>query len=105
MEVSVAKVMSKDGTLIAYDQTGSGPAVILVDGALGYRGFGPSGPLSTLLAPHFTVISYDRRGRGESGNTLPYALVREIEDIDALIDEAGGSACLFGTSSGGCLAL
>ncbi len=101
----MAKVISKDGTPIAYDQTGSGPAVILVDGALGYRGFGPSGPLATLLAPHFTVISYDRRGRGDSGNTLPYALVREIEDIDALIDTASGSAFLFGTSSGGCLAL
>lgn len=99
------QVISKDGTLIAYDQTGNGPAVILVDGALGYRGFGPSGALATLLAPQFTVISYDRRGRGESGNTLPYALAREIEDIDALIDEAGGSAYLFGTSSGGCLAL
>ncbi len=101
----MSKVISKDSTPIAYDQTGSGPAVILVDGALGYRGFGPSGPLSTLLAPHFTVIGYDRRGRGDSGNTLPYALAREIEDIDALIDTAGGSAFLFGTSSGGCLAL
>lgn len=99
------RVISKDGTSIAFDQSGQGPAVILVDGALGYRGFGPSGPLATLLAPHFTVISYDRRGRGESGNTLPYALAREIEDIEALIDKAGGYASLFGTSSGGCLAL
>ncbi len=98
------KVISKDGTPIAYDQTGKGPAIILVDGALGHRGFGPSGPLATLLAPQFTVISYDRRGRGESGNTLPYALAREVEDIDALMDAAGGSAFLFGTSSGGCLA-
>ncbi|MCL4489219.1 MAG: alpha/beta hydrolase [Chloroflexi bacterium] len=99
------KVISKDGTPIAYDQTGNGPAVILVDGALGYRAFGPSGALASQLAPHFTVISYDRRGRGESGNTLPYALAREVEDINALINQVGGSAFLFGTSSGGCLAL
>ncbi len=101
----MGKVISEDGTPIAYDQIGKGPAVILVDGALGYRGFGPMGQLATLLAPHFTVISYDRRGRGESGNALPYALAREIEDIDALVDEVGASAFLFGTSSGGCLAL
>jgi pimeloyl-ACP methyl ester carboxylesterase len=63
------------------------------------------GPLAALLAPHFTVITYDRRGRGESGDTKPYALAREVEDIEALINEAGGSAFIFGTSSGGCLAL
>jgi pimeloyl-ACP methyl ester carboxylesterase len=62
-------------------------------------------PLAALLAPHLNVITYDRRGRGESGNTQPYALSREIEDIEALVDQAGGSAFIFGSSSGGCLAL
>ncbi len=99
------QVFSKDGTRIAFDQSGQGPAIILVDGALCYRGFGPMGPLATLLAPHFTVINYDRRGRGESGNTLSYALAREIEDIEALINEAGGSAFVYGISSGASLAL
>ena len=98
-------VTSKDGTTIAFDQSGQGPAVILVDGALCYRTFGPMGSLAGLLAPHFTVINYDRRGRGESEDTKPYALAREVEDIEALIDEAGGSAFVFGMSSGGCLAL
>jgi pimeloyl-ACP methyl ester carboxylesterase len=99
------KVTSKDGTTIAFDQSGQGPAIILIDGALCYRAFGPMGPLAALLAPHFTVISYDRRGRGESGDKKPYAVEREVEDIEALINQAGGSAFLFGTSSGGCLAL
>lgn len=99
------KVTSKDGTQIAYDKKGQGPALILVDGALCYRSFGPMPGLAELLAPHFTVYTYDRRGRGESSNGKPYALEREIEDIDALIQEAGGTAYLFGTSSGGCLAL
>jgi pimeloyl-ACP methyl ester carboxylesterase len=101
----MSNATSKDGTTIAYDQSGKGPAVILVDGALCYRAFGPMATLSTLLAPHFTVFTYDRRGRGESGNTQPYALAREVEDIEALINAAGGSAFVFGTSSGGCLAL
>ncbi len=99
------KVTSKDGTQIAYDQRGTGPALILVDGALCYRSFGPMQPLAELLAPHFTVYNYDRRGRGDSDDTQPYALVREIEDIEALIDEAGGSAFVYGISSGGALAL
>jgi len=99
------KVTSNDGTEIAYDKRGTGPAVILVDGALCSRSFGPMTHLAELLAPHFTVYSYDRRGRGDSGDTQPYALTREIEDIEALIDEAGGSAFVFGTSSGACLAL
>ncbi len=98
-------VTSKDGTQIAYDKHGSGPALILVDGALCYRSFGPMSHLAELLASHFTVYNYDRRGRGESGDTKPYSLAREIEDIEALIDKAGGSAFLFGTSSGGALAL
>jgi pimeloyl-ACP methyl ester carboxylesterase len=101
----MSNVISKDGTAIAFDKIGTGPAVIFVDGALCYRGFGPMSGLAPHLAPHFTVITYDRRGRGESGDTLPYAVEREIEDIQALIDEAGGSAFVYGISSGGALAL
>ncbi len=96
---------SKDGTRIAYEKNGSGPALILVDGALCYRSFGPMEHLSKLLAPHFTVIHYDRRGRGDSTNSKPYAVEREVEDIEALINEAGGSAYVFGTSSGAILSL
>src|SRR6516225_7395414 len=99
------KVRSADGTAIAYDLMGNGPAVILVDGALGYRAFGFMVPLATSLSPHFTVITYDRRGRGESTDTQPFALEREFEDIEALINEAGGEACLYGISSGAALAL
>jgi len=101
----MSKVISKDGTTIAYDVSGSGPALILVDGAMCYRQFGPMGKLSELLSPHFTVYKYDRRGRGESSNGKPLTHEREIEDIDALIDAAGGSAYLFGTSSGAALVL
>lgn len=97
-------VTSKDGTSIAYDRSGEGPAVILVDGALCSRSFGPMGPLAALLAPRFTVYTYDRRGRGDSGDTPPYSLEREIEDIAALITEAGGSAFVYGISSGAALA-
>lgn len=99
------EVRSKDGTLIAYEKTGSGPALILVDGAMCYRSFGPSPKLAPLLAKHFTVFAYDRRGRGDSTNTQPYAPEREVEDIAALIDAAGGSAYVFGLSSGAALAL
>ena len=102
-------VTSKDGTTIAYDQWGAGPVVILVDGALQYRAFDQGMvQLAELLAPHFTVIHYDRRGRGDStDNTDRYsnALEREIEDIEAIIDEAGGSASLYGISSGAALAM
>jgi pimeloyl-ACP methyl ester carboxylesterase len=98
-------VLSKDGTAIAFDRIGDGVPVILVDGALCYRGMGQSRQLAELLAPHFTVITYDRRGRGESGDTAPYAVEREVEDITALLSEAGGSAYLWGTSSGAVLAL
>jgi pimeloyl-ACP methyl ester carboxylesterase len=98
-------VLSKDGTSIAYNTLGNGPAVILVDGALGFRWFGASSELAELLAKGFTVYSYDRRGRGESGDTQPFAVEREIEDIEALLDAAGGSGYLYGISSGGALAL
>lgn len=102
----VGKVFSKDGTAIAFDRIGNGPAVILVDGALCYRGMGQSGQLAKLLAPYFTVFTYDRRGRGESGDTaLSYAVEREVEDIAALLNEAGGAAFLWGMSSGAVLAL
>jgi pimeloyl-ACP methyl ester carboxylesterase len=96
---------SKDGTTIAYDKEGEGPAVILVDGALCTRSFGSKPQLVKLLGAHFTVYSYDRRGRGDSGDTQPYAVEREIEDIEALIDAAGGAAYLYGHSSGAALVL
>lgn len=99
------KVSSRDGTPIAFDRSGNGPPLILVDGALCYRGSGPMGPLAALLAPHFTVFTYDRRGRGESGDRAPYAVEREVEDIEALIKAAGGSAFVYGVSSGAALAL
>lgn len=99
-------VTSKDGTTIAFDQWGTGPVIILVDGALQYRAFDQGMvPLAELLAQHFTVIHYDRRGRGDSTDTQPYALEREIEDLEALIDDAGGSASLYGISSGAALAM
>lgn len=98
-------IRSKDGTTIAFDKEGHGPALIIVDGAMSTRSGGSKPELARLLAQHFTVYRYDRRGRGDSGDTRPYAVEREIEDVDALIDEAGGSAFLYGHSSGGCLAL
>jgi pimeloyl-ACP methyl ester carboxylesterase len=98
-------VRSKDGTAIAFDRIGNGAPVILVDGALCYRGMGQSQQLAETLAPHFTVITYDRRGRGESGDTPPYAVEREVEDVAALLNEAGGSAYVWGMSSGAALAL
>ena len=101
----MATVTSKDGTQIAYEKKGQGPALILVDGALCYRGFGPMQGLSELLKPSFTVYTYDRRGRGESSNGKPYSLAREVEDLDALIQAAGGSAYVYGISSGACLVL
>lgn len=101
----MGKVQSKDGTTIAFDRSGNGPALLLVDGALCHRGFGPMRSIAKLLAPHFTVFTFDRRGRGESGDTSPYSVEREVEDIEALIQETGGSAYVFGTSSGAALAL
>jgi pimeloyl-ACP methyl ester carboxylesterase len=99
-------VTSQDGTIISFDQLGEGPALILVDGALHYRAFDQGEPqLADLLAQHFTVFHYDRRGRGDSTDTPPYAVAREIEDIEALINEAGESAFVFGHSSGAALAM
>ena len=97
-------VASADGTTIAYDRSGSGPSVVLVGGGAVDRS--ENAPLGAELATRgLTVFNYDRRGRGFSGDTPPYAVEREIEDIDALVAEAGGSAHLFGASSGGALAL
>src|SRR5688500_5184663 len=101
-------VTSKDGTTIAFDRSGKGPALILVGGAFEHRAMdSETARLAALplMAQHFTVFHYDRRGRGESTDTQPYAVEREIEDIEALIDEAGGSAYLFGISSGAALAM
>jgi len=99
----MSKVISADGTSIAFDQTGQGPAVILVASALADRS--DAAKLAGLLAERFTVINYDRRGRGDSGDTKPYAVEREVEDLEALIEAAGGSAFMFGSSSGSVLAL
>ena len=96
-------VTSKDGTVITYDRLGSGPAVILVTGGSVDRM--SNAELAELLAPHFTVFNYDRRGRNESGDTPPYAVEREVEDIAAVAEAAGGSAYLYGSSSGAALAL
>lgn len=99
------KAISADGTPIAYDRSGQGPAVILVDGALCSRAQGPMPDLAAQLAPDFTVYHYDRRGRGNSGDIAPYAVEREIEDLAAMIEEAGGTASVYGASSGAALAL
>jgi pimeloyl-ACP methyl ester carboxylesterase len=103
-----ATVTSKDGTTIAFDKSGTGPGLILVGGAFEQRAFdSETAKLASQpqLTQHFTVYHYDRRGRGDSGDTQPYAVEREVEDIEALINEAGGSAYLFGISSGAALAL
>jgi pimeloyl-ACP methyl ester carboxylesterase len=97
------RVISKDGTAIAFDQSGAGAPIIFVGGALSDRR--AVAPVAALLAPHFTVFAYDRRGLGSSGDTAPYAVDREVEDLEALIDEAGGSVFVFGHSSGAVLAL
>jgi pimeloyl-ACP methyl ester carboxylesterase len=94
---------SSDGTAIAYDRFGGGPPVIMTAGAFNTRS--TTEPLAQALAPRFTVLNYDRRGRGDSGDTAPYAVDREIEDLAALISAAGGSASVFGYSSGATLAL
>jgi pimeloyl-ACP methyl ester carboxylesterase len=98
-------VTSADGTDIAYESSGSGPALVLVDGAMCHRAGGPMRPLTEALRRDFTVFAYDRRGRGASSDTPPYAVEREIEDLAAVIAQAGGAACVYGISSGGALAL
>ncbi len=98
------KVISKDGTPIAVDRFGSGPALILVDGAMCSRGFGPMPALAKDLASQFTVYHYDRRGRGDSGNAGLYEVQREIDDLAAIVRYAGGTAMVFGISSGAALA-
>jgi pimeloyl-ACP methyl ester carboxylesterase len=97
------RTVSRDGTTIAFDRSGHGHAIVLVSGALGDRSV--AAPLAERLAPRSTVIAYDRRGRGDSGDTAPYSPDREVEDLEALIGAVGGSASLFGHSSGGVLAL
>jgi pimeloyl-ACP methyl ester carboxylesterase len=96
-------VRSRDGTTIAYDRTGRGPSLVVVGGALSGRG-GPAAELAASLADDLTVITFDRRGRGDSGDTPPYAVEREIEDVAALM-EAGGASFVLGHSSGGALSL
>ena len=101
----MSSVRSADGTPIAYDKLGAGPPVILVGGAFSFRRYRRSVELAELLAEHFTVFNYDRRGRGDSGDTAPYSVEREIEDLAALIELAGSRSCVWGQSSGGVLAL
>jgi pimeloyl-ACP methyl ester carboxylesterase len=96
-------VVSTDGTTIVFDRVGDGPPVLLVCGASVDRS--ADAPLAELLAADFTVYNFDRRGRGDSADTPPYAVEREIEDIGAVLEEAGGSANLYGSSSGAALAL
>ncbi len=98
-------VRSADGTTVAYTRAGQGPPLILVDGALCSRSFGPMPKLAERLAPHFTVYTYDRRGRGDSGDTGPYSPDREVEDLEALVTLTGDAVYLHGTSSGAALAL
>lgn len=99
------QVTSKDGTQIAYEKSGHGPIIILVDGAMGHRGHFGGLALASALSKEFRVICYDRRGRGESNDTLPYAVDREIEDIEALIDVTGETVGLYGFSSGAVLSI
>jgi pimeloyl-ACP methyl ester carboxylesterase len=101
----MAVVISKDGTRIGFDREGQGPPLLLVDGAMCYRGQGPMTPLAAKLAAHFTVFTYDRRGRGESGDTQPWSIEREVEDIAAIVRQAGQPVYLYGISSGAVLAL
>jgi pimeloyl-ACP methyl ester carboxylesterase len=101
----MSTVTPKNGASIGFDKIGAGPALILIDAAGGFRGVGPMQPLAKQLESDFTVFTYDRRGRGESTETLPYAVEREVEDLEALIQAAGGSASLYGFSSGAILAL
>jgi pimeloyl-ACP methyl ester carboxylesterase len=98
-----SQTKSKDGTVIAYDKSGHGPAVVIVGGTLGDRS--QQAPVAALLESDFTVFNYDRRDRGESGNTPPYAVEREIEDLEAILDQAGGPCFVYATSGCAVLAL
>jgi hypothetical protein len=96
----MSTLTSSDRTTIAYEKSGTGPAVVvLVDGAMCYRASGPARPLAQRLAKDYTVYIYDRRGRGESGDTEPYSIEREVDDLAAVVKEAGGSAYAYGISS------
>ncbi|WP_368654763.1 alpha/beta fold hydrolase [Ornithinibacillus sp. 4-3] len=96
---------SKDGTILAYDKYGNGPPLLFITGATCFRSFDPVLYDAKVFAEQFTVYNYDRRGRGDSGNTSPYSMERELEDIEAMIDIAGGEANVYGHSSGAILAL
>jgi pimeloyl-ACP methyl ester carboxylesterase len=96
---------SSDGTKLAYERLGGGRPLVIVDGAMCYRDSGPARPLATRLADDFAVFVYDRRGRGDSGPAGEVSVEREIEDLDQIIKEAGGSVFLYGSSSGAVLAL
>ncbi len=98
-------VQSADGTAIAYEVHGAGPVLVLVDGAMCFRDSGPMRGIADAIGDRLRVVLYDRRGRGASGDTAPYAVEREIEDLAAIIDAVGAPAALFGISSGGALAL
>src|SRR5687768_14515572 len=103
----MSTVTSKDGTKIAFEKVGSGPAVILINGAIAYRrAFDTTlEQVAELLGKQFTVYNYDRRGRGESGDSKPFSKEREIEDVQALVEDAGGEAMVLGFSSGSAVAL
>src|SRR5262245_9637825 len=101
MSPATKELTSRDGTAIAFDQAGQGPPLIMVVGAFNDRHTGA--PLTAALAARFTVFTYDRRGRGGSGDAATYAIEREIEDLDALVGAAGGAAAVFGFSSGAVL--
>ena len=102
---TTGQVTSADGTSIVFDRSGVGPVIILVHGAFTGRAHPILSNVAAALAPWFTVVNYDRRGRGDSGDTQPYAVERELEDLTALLEIAGGSAMVFGGSSGAGLAL
>ncbi|MFF8954378.1 alpha/beta fold hydrolase [Streptomyces sp. NPDC014894] len=103
MSRTLSKARSGDGTLVAYEQRGEGPPLVLVGGALCTAA--TDAPLAALLAPRFRVVTYDRRGRGASGDTAPYAVEREIEDLTAVLEDVGDDVSVHGMSSGGGLAL
>jgi len=98
-------IHSKDNTPIAYEISGSGPLLIIVTGALNFHNFGVPGEMVPFLQDQFTVLTYDRRGRGQSGDTPPYSIEKEVQDLVSLIDHHGDKAHLYGHSAGAALAL